>query len=46
MLYAKIFYLFIDGLDVLIDLALVAEAFCDGLGQQFVSRMVFDVDLA
>ena len=36
MLRAHILDLFIDGLDVLVDLALVSQALGDGFGQQLV----------
>ena len=40
VLSAQIFDLLVDGLDVLVDLALVAQALGDGLGQQLVGRIV------
>lgn len=40
MLSAQIFDLLVDGLDVLVDLPLVAQALGDGLRQQLVGRIV------
>lgn len=45
MLDADVFNLFVDGLDVLVDLALISQAFHDGFGQHLVCRIVFCVDL-
>lgn len=45
VLYAEVFDLFVDGLDVFVDLALVAEAFSDCFGEEFVGRIVAEGDL-
>lgn len=45
MLDTEVFYLFVDGLDVLVDLALVAQTFDDGLRQEIVGSMVLHVDV-
>lgn len=45
MLHAEVLYLFVDGLDVLVYLALVPQTFDDSFGQEIVGRMVLHVDL-
>lgn len=45
VLYAEVFYLFVDGLDVFVDLALVAQTFDHDFGQEIVGMMVLHVDL-